>query len=120
MSDRVEKAVVALVALYLTHQKNSVQNKTRDQQQEKKNPNNQQDHAAPVNDYPRNSERNRHRNQARAKSDGKNDRVSASGDAHPKGLSQSIAALKGKGATEVAPRGWQTNRRARGRPPGGG
>ena len=104
MGDGVEKAVVALVALHLAYQKNGVQNKTGNQQQETENPNDQQDHAAPVDNHPGNSERDRHRDQARAESDGKNDRISASGDAHPEGLSQSIAAPKGKGATEAAPR----------------
>ncbi len=82
VGDGIEKAVVALVALDLTHQKYGVQNQTGDQQQEEENADDQQDHAAPVDDDPGDVEGDGNRDQAGAESDGKNDRISASGDTH--------------------------------------
>ncbi len=88
MSDGIQKTVMALVALYLTHQKYGVQNQTCDQQQEQRNANDQQDYAAPVDDDPADVEGDRHRDQAGAKRDGKNDRIAATGDTHAEALAK--------------------------------
>ena len=108
MGDGIEKAVMALVPLYLPDQEDGVQNQPGDQQQEKGDANDQQDDAPPVDDDPANVESDGKGDEASAESDGKNDRIPASGDAHVRqALIKSIAGSyfqKGKGATEVAPR----------------
>ena len=82
VGDGIEKAVVALVPLYLSHQEDGVQNQAGDQQQEEEDANHQQDEAAPVDDDPADVEGDGKGDEASAESDGKNDRISASGDAH--------------------------------------
>ncbi len=82
VGDGIEKAVVALVPLYLSHQEDGVQNQPGDEQQEEGNANHQQDDAARVDDDPADVQGDGKGDEAGAESDGKNDRISASGDAH--------------------------------------
>src|SRR5580698_4292446 len=90
VGDGIEEAIVALVPLDLTHQKNGVKDEAGNEQQKEGNTNDQQDQAAPVDDDPGDVEGNRQSHQASAQGNGKNDRISASGNAHTRQSLQKV------------------------------
>src|SRR2546422_4751728 len=82
MRNRVDKAVMLLVAANLTHEKNCIDDHAGDDQRKKDQAEQQQHAFAPVEDDPANVERNRERHQGDAQTEEENDSSAAACDAH--------------------------------------
>src|SRR5271166_4193831 len=82
MRNRIDEAVVLLVAANFTDQKNRIEDKARNDSAKENDAQKNSDALAPVEDDPSAADRTRHRRQAHAQGEEEVDRFLAADDAH--------------------------------------